>query len=127
MLDQHTELKRLAEAKKVSAAEKQRREEQKILESVAERTALMGVAELAKGFYSFLCIFILIIYFLMQSTFLGIQYEEPIKTSWKPPKCVLAQPQSRSERIRQDLRILVEGEDVPPPLTTFAQMKFTKG
>lgn len=49
LLDQHTELKRLAEAKKVSAAEKQRREEQKILESVAERTALMGVAELAKG------------------------------------------------------------------------------
>lgn len=58
---------------------------------------------------------------------LGIQYEEPIKTSWKPPKCVLAQPESRSERIRQDLRILVEGEDVPPPLKTFAQMKFPKG
>lgn len=45
-------------AKKVSAVERQLKEEEKILESVAEKTALMGVAELAKG----------------------IQYEEPIKT-----------------------------------------------
>lgn len=105
LLDQHTELKRLAEAKKISAAEKQRREEQKILENVAERTALMGVAELAKG----------------------IQYDEPIKTSWTAPKCVLAQPESRHERIRQSMRILVEGEFVPPPLKTFAHMKFPKG
>jgi ATP-dependent RNA helicase DDX41 len=38
--------------------EKQLKEEEKILESVAERKALMGVGELA----------------------LGIQYEDPIKT-----------------------------------------------
>lgn len=86
LLDQHTELKKLAEgkndrrrvkiivmnelvnnyyielndftAKKESAMEKQLKEEEKILESVAERKALMGVGELA----------------------LGIQYEDPIKT-----------------------------------------------
>ena len=45
-------------AKKESAREKQRKEEERILESVAESRALMGVAELAKG----------------------IQYEDPIKT-----------------------------------------------
>lgn len=45
-------------ARKESAMEKQLKEEEKILESVAEKTALMGVAELAKG----------------------IQYEDPIKT-----------------------------------------------
>lgn len=40
--------------------EKQLKEEEKILESVAEKKALMGVAELAKG----------------------IQYDEPIKTRY---------------------------------------------
>ena len=44
LLDQHTELKKIAESKKVSAVEKQLKEEEKILESVAEKTALMGVA-----------------------------------------------------------------------------------
>jgi len=58
LLDQHNELKKMAEMKKESAMEKQLKEEEKILESVAEKKALMGVAELAKG----------------------IQYQEPIKT-----------------------------------------------
>lgn len=49
LLDQHSELKRLAEARALSAAEKQAREEEHILESVAQSKALMGVAELAKG------------------------------------------------------------------------------
>jgi ATP-dependent RNA helicase DDX41 len=48
----------LFSAKKESAMERQLKEEEKILESVAEKKALMGVAELAKG----------------------IQYEDPIKT-----------------------------------------------
>lgn len=48
----------LFSARKETAREKQLKEEEKILESVAEKTALMGVAELAKG----------------------IQYEDPIKT-----------------------------------------------
>jgi ATP-dependent RNA helicase DDX41 len=45
-------------AKKESAMERQLKEEERILESVAEKKALMGVAELAKG----------------------IQYEDPIRT-----------------------------------------------
>lgn len=49
LLDQHSELKKMAEAKKESAKEKQLKEEEKILRSVAETKALMGVAELAKG------------------------------------------------------------------------------
>lgn len=47
-------------AKKESAKEKQLKEEKKILESIAGKKALMGVAELAKG----------------------IQYEDPIKTRY---------------------------------------------
>ncbi|XP_026325629.1 ATP-dependent RNA helicase abstrakt [Hyposmocoma kahamanoa] len=105
LLDQHSELKRLAEARALSAAERQAREEQHILESVAQSKALMGVAELAKG----------------------IQYEEPIKTSWRPPRCILQLPAERHDRVRQQLRILVEGEDVPPPIKTFQHMKLPKG
>lgn len=105
LLDQHTELKKLAEAKKESAMERQLKEEEKILESVAENKALMGVAELAKG----------------------IQYDEPIKTSWRLPRTVLAFDEARHERVRRKLRILVEGEEVPPPLKSFKEMKFHRG
>ncbi|KAK9887357.1 hypothetical protein WA026_022026 [Henosepilachna vigintioctopunctata] len=101
LLDQHTELKKLAEAKKVSAVERQLKKEEEILEIVAEKKALMGVSELAKG----------------------IQYSDPIKTSWKPPKYILECSPSRHEKLRQKLRILAEGEDIPPPLETFKDMK----
>lgn len=105
LLDQHTELKKIAEAKKISAVEKQLKEEEKILESVAEKKALMGVAELAKG----------------------IQYEDPIRTSWKPPRYIIAMPESARERLRDQLRIAVEGELCPPPIKSFREMKFPKG
>lgn len=104
LLDQHAELKKIAESKKVSAVEKQLKEEEKILESVTEKTALMGVAELAKG----------------------IQYEDPIKTSWKPPGYISAKPFFVHEAIRQKLQILAEGEEIPPPLKSFRDMKFPK-
>ncbi|CAB0035492.1 unnamed protein product [Trichogramma brassicae] len=105
LLDQHTELKKMAEAKKESAMEKRLKEEEKILESVAENKALMGVAELAKG----------------------IEYTDPIKTSWKPPRCILNLSEERHNRIRKKFGIAVEGEDVPVPLRTFKEMKFHKG
>nr|CAD7461476.1 unnamed protein product [Timema tahoe] len=105
LLDQHTELKKMAEAKKESAMERQLKEEEKILESVAEKKALMGVAELAKG----------------------IQYEDPIKTSWRPPHYILSLSEERHERVRKRLRILVEGEDIPQPIKKFSEMKFPRG
>ncbi|WAR21133.1 DDX41-like protein, partial [Mya arenaria] len=58
LLDQHSDLKRKAEARKETAREKILKEEEKILESVAEKQALMAVSELAKG----------------------IEYTDPIKT-----------------------------------------------
>lgn len=104
LLDQHTELKKLAEAKKISAAEKQLKEEEKILESVAERTALMAASELAKA----------------------ITYEDPIETSWRPPRHITALPQAKLDEIRDKLRILVEGEEIPAPIRSFKEMKFPK-
>ncbi|KAF2359880.1 DEAD/DEAH box helicase domain [Trinorchestia longiramus] len=102
LLDQHTELKKLAEARKESEIEKLRREEQKLLEAVAEKRALMGVGELAQG----------------------VQYTESLQTSWRPPDRVLAMDEARHERVRRKYKILVEGEDVPPPLKSFADMRF---
>ncbi|KAH9524736.1 DEAD (Asp-Glu-Ala-Asp) box polypeptide 41 [Bulinus truncatus] len=102
LLDQHNVLKKKAEARKETDREKILKEEEKILESVAEKTALMGVAELAKG----------------------IEYTEPIKTGWRPPRFVLAQPVVKWEKLRKKHHILVEGEDLPPPIKTFKAMKF---
>ncbi|XP_042912655.2 ATP-dependent RNA helicase abstrakt [Parasteatoda tepidariorum] len=104
LLDQHDELKKNAEARKESALEKQLKEEEKILESVAEKRALMGVAELAKG----------------------IQYEDPIKTGWRPPRYILALSEKRHQRVRRKYRILVEGDNIIPPIKTFKEMKFPK-
>ncbi|KAL9899000.1 ATP-dependent RNA helicase abstrakt [Glossina fuscipes fuscipes] len=105
LLDQHTELKKIAEAKKISDVEKQLKEEEKILESVQQQKALMGVAELAKG----------------------IQYEDPIKTGWKPPKYIMEMSEQKRNSIRKRLRVLVEGEDTAPPIRSFKEMKFPKG
>lgn len=104
LLDQHTELKKKAEARKESALEKQLKEEEKILESVAERRALMGVAELAKG----------------------IQYDQPIQTGWRPPAYLVNTTLEQQEKVRQKYRILVEGEGIPAPITTFKEMKFPR-
>lgn len=104
LLDQHSELKKKAEQKKESAKEKLLAEEEKILQSVTEKTALKGVAELAKG----------------------IQYSEPIKTAWKPPRFILKRSNEEHDNLRKEYRILVEGEDIPPLCTTFKQMKLPR-
>lgn len=36
-------------------------------------------------------------------------------------------PESRHEMIRNEMRILVEGEEIPEPLKSFKEMKFHKG
>ncbi|KAK5615372.1 DEAD (Asp-Glu-Ala-Asp) box polypeptide 41 [Crenichthys baileyi] len=102
LLDQHQHLKEKAEARKESAKEKQLKEEEKILESVAEGRALMSVKEMAKG----------------------IIYDDPIKTSWKAPRYILNMPDTRHERVRKKFHILVDGEGIPLPIKSFREMKF---
>lgn len=105
LLLQHSKLKKLAEARQESAMEKQLKEEERILAQVREQTALKGAAELAKG----------------------IQYTEPLTTGWKPPQYILNLPQKRHERVRRRKNILVEGNNPPPPLKTFTDMKLPRG
>lgn len=102
LLDQHQHLKEKAEARKESAKEKQLKEEEKILQSVTEGRALMSVKEMAKG----------------------ITYDDPIKTSWRAPRHILAMSQARHERVRRKYHILVEGEGIPAPIKAFKEMKF---
>uniref|UniRef100_A0A668AKZ3 RNA helicase n=1 Tax=Myripristis murdjan TaxID=586833 RepID=A0A668AKZ3_9TELE len=102
LLDQHQHLKEKAEARKESAKEKQLKEEEKILESVAEGRALMSVKEMAKG----------------------IIYDDPIKTSWKAPRYILNMPEARHERVRKKFHILVDGDGIPAPIKSFREMKF---
>ncbi|XP_052228964.1 probable ATP-dependent RNA helicase DDX41 isoform X1 [Dreissena polymorpha] len=104
LLDQHSDLKRKAEARKETAREKILKEEEKILESVAEKKALMAVSELAKG----------------------IEYTDPIKTGWRAPGYILKKSEHEHEKVRKKYHILVEGEDKPAPLTAFREMKFPK-
>ncbi|XP_065828204.1 probable ATP-dependent RNA helicase DDX41 [Oscarella lobularis] len=104
LLDQHSELKKVAEAQKESALEKQAKEEEKILENISERTALMAASELAKG----------------------IQYTKSLETSWRPPRYLEGLSETKREQIRQKYHILVEGYDLPPPVKTFREMKFPR-
>ncbi|XP_046851459.1 probable ATP-dependent RNA helicase DDX41 [Xenia sp. Carnegie-2017] len=104
LLDQHSELLKKAETVKETEIEKQLKEEQKILESIAEKKALMAVSEIAKG----------------------VVYTDPIKTGWRPPRYFQTFPQSKFEKIRKKKHILVEGDDIPPPIKHFKEMKFPR-
>jgi len=104
LLEQHKELQQMAEGRKETMLEKQRKEEERILKEVAENTALKGVSELARG----------------------VEYTEPIKTSWRPPRVILSLPEKRHLRIWKKFHIDVEGIDPPPPIKTFKDMKFPK-
>ncbi|ORZ35125.1 P-loop containing nucleoside triphosphate hydrolase protein [Catenaria anguillulae PL171] len=53
----------------------------------------------------------------------GIKYQDPIKTSWKPSRELLARGPEYFARIREKYHIDVEGDDVPPPITRFHEMK----
>ncbi|KAJ7568282.1 hypothetical protein O6H91_01G025800 [Diphasiastrum complanatum] len=86
----------------VSATEQMVRQEKDMIERLSERKTLMSVRELAKG----------------------IQYTEPMKTGWKPPSHVRHMSENECEEIRKQWHILVEGEEVPPPIKNFKDMRF---
>ncbi|OZC12843.1 hypothetical protein X798_00477 [Onchocerca flexuosa] len=101
LLEKHNELLE-AEIGDRNSEKKKREEEQKLLESVAPGTALMAVAEIARG----------------------VKYEESIKTSWHPPRHILAVSDEEHTAMRRKKGILVDGDDVPPPIGSFIEMKF---
>ena len=101
LLEQHKELQEAAEKSMETKLELRRKEEARILASVQETTGLMSVEELAKG----------------------VVYTDPIKTSWKPPRHILAMPLERHKRVCKKHNIEMEGDDLTPPLKRFIDMK----
>ncbi|KAK0528943.1 DEAD-box ATP-dependent RNA helicase 35 [Tilletia horrida] len=82
-------------------AEKDAEEERKILEAHAARKKLASAAELAKG----------------------VEYTESLKTSWSPPSFIRSRSAEENEAIRKKLHIICDGEEVPPIITNFRDMK----
>ncbi|CAF2632415.1 unnamed protein product [Rotaria sp. Silwood2] len=105
LLDQLSEIKKNQNLSDQTSTDKILEEEERILQNVVETKALMGVAELAKG----------------------IEYTDPIRTSWRSPRAVLRMPEERHRRIRQIYNIIAEGDDIPPPLCRFEDMKLPIG
>eukprot|EP00188_Purpureofilum_apyrenoidigerum_P001003 Plantae.Rhodophyta-Purpureofilum_apyrenoidigerum.ctg15111.p1 GENE.Plantae.Rhodophyta-Purpureofilum_apyrenoidigerum.ctg15111~~Plantae.Rhodophyta-Purpureofilum_apyrenoidigerum.ctg15111.p1 ORF type:complete len:634 (+),score=148.45 Plantae.Rhodophyta-Purpureofilum_apyrenoidigerum.ctg15111:90-1991(+) len=100
--DQSKDLQRLQSKMKQTEKEKLAAEEAKIMSDLAERKALKAVGELAKD----------------------VMYTEPMKTMWQPPRYISEISDSKLQKVRDKFNILVEGESIPPPLTTFREMKF---
>ncbi|KAK1381508.1 hypothetical protein POM88_028252 [Heracleum sosnowskyi] len=71
------------------------------MESLSDRKTLLSVREVAKS----------------------IQYSEPLPTGWKPPLAIRSLSRKVCETIRKKRRILVDGEDIPPPISNFKNMR----
>ncbi|GJP41901.1 hypothetical protein CLOM_g1521 [Closterium sp. NIES-68] len=85
----------------LSHTEQVLQEEQEMFERLSDRKNLMSVKELAKG----------------------IQYTEPLWTGWKPPSHIRAMREEERAEIRKAWHILVDGDDVPPPIKSFRDMR----
>uniref|UniRef100_A0A7S1SY05 RNA helicase n=1 Tax=Tetraselmis chuii TaxID=63592 RepID=A0A7S1SY05_9CHLO len=77
-------------------------EEQDILKHITMKTALKSVKELAKG----------------------VDYGDALDTGWKPPVSIRRMKPHDHDAVRKKWAILVEGEEIPPPVTSFKEMKF---
>ena len=57
----------------------------------------------------------------------GTQYTESLRTDWRPFARHRALTAEQAGALRKKWHILVEGEGVPPPLASFADMRFPAG
>jgi len=78
--------------------------DEQTLEDLSQKKALMGVQELAND----------------------VKYTEPMKTDWRPPRHLRETTEEERDRLRKKWHIIVEGEDVPPPIKDFKDMRFPK-
>ncbi|KAK6058280.1 DEAD/DEAH box helicase [Cooperia oncophora] len=102
LLEKHAELKeRDAE---MDPKERQRLEEEILLESVTQNSALHAAVEIAHG----------------------VQYTESFRTSWRPPSHIRNQTEEDFDAYRKRKGISVDGIECPPPIGSFVEMKFPK-
>ncbi|KAH9946399.1 P-loop containing nucleoside triphosphate hydrolase protein [Epithele typhae] len=93
--------RKAAEDAKKTTAEKAEEADAEILAAIAARRKLASDLELAKG----------------------VLYTEPMKTSWRPPRFVRERTPEENHSIWEKHHIIVEGEEVPPPIDNFTDMK----
>ncbi|KAI9110181.1 hypothetical protein K1719_018623 [Acacia pycnantha] len=86
----------------ISPTEQIVRQEKEMIENLSDRKTLMSVRELAKG----------------------ITYTEPLRTGWKPPLPIRRMSEQQRDLIRKQWHIIVDGEDIPPPIKNFKDMRF---
>ncbi|BGP54185.1 hypothetical protein JCM8202_001318 [Rhodotorula sphaerocarpa] len=107
LLMEAQEVKRQRAIDDAAKSERQKREEEeaKILSAQeATRKTLAGAEEIAKG----------------------IVYTEVMKTSWQPPHYILNKSPEEHQAVREKFHILTSGDDIPPPIPTFKDMKLPK-
>ena len=92
----------LSDAERAALARKE--EEARILReaSQVQTNALQAASELAQG----------------------VSYRTSLPTSWTCPRKILAEGEEGWRQIRDKWHILVEGDDIPPPIRSFKDMKF---
>ncbi|KAG2180444.1 hypothetical protein INT44_003448 [Umbelopsis vinacea] len=104
LLDQSAEVRRQRALEEKTEEQKILEEEKKIEEAQARHKALVSVQEAAAG----------------------MQYTEPMKSSWTPPKHIRERSEDDNEALRNKFHIILEGKNPVPPIKHFADMRFPK-
>ncbi|CAD6186443.1 unnamed protein product [Caenorhabditis auriculariae] len=100
LLEKHAEIKEMEED--IDEEERQRREEEDLLNKVTQTSGLLAVAEMTKG----------------------AQFGKSIETGWRPPKHIRNQSEQDFSKFRKRRGITVDGDNPPPPIGSFLEMKF---
>ncbi|KAJ1660950.1 DEAD-box ATP-dependent RNA helicase 35, partial [Coemansia sp. RSA 25] len=102
LVDQMADLRRKHMLNEKTEEEKQQEQEKALLEAIARRKQLASAAELAKG----------------------VVYTESMHTNWRllPRHRKLTEAEASARR--KLWHIIVDGDDIPPPLFTFKAMRF---
>ncbi|KAI0282597.1 DEAD-box protein abstrakt [Russula aff. rugulosa BPL654] len=98
---QEVHSKKASEDAKKTEAEKAEEADAQILAAIASRKKLASDRELAKG----------------------IEYTEALRTSWVPPRYIRSRNEEKNQKIREKHHIIVDGDDIPPPIDSFEDMK----
>ena len=56
----------------------------------------------------------------------GVTYTGPIETGWRPPRRIRALTPEQVQKMREKWYIQVSGEDIPPPVRRFEDMRLPK-
>jgi len=106
LLDQADELREMQkgmDAKAIKLMQQKKDEERMLTEANRVQTnALMSAAEIAAG----------------------EKFTTSIETGWRPPSHIRGMSHTQAEALRKKWFIIAEGEDIPPPIKSFKDMRF---